>query len=141
MDVSEEDKVDDDGLRKSEDQKSENLDNDSPSSKDGDCSLLDEIVKSVPGFRNRFVQGIDWPNRLRRCLLLAALACVLRPTNILIWVCIASYALFSSKTRGRMLPLPWEGVQAWVHVTSLSLSPATKKERMALLREVALCGY
>jgi phosphatidylinositol glycan class B len=31
---------------------------------------------------------------LRKCLLLAALACVLRPTNIIIWVCMAGFAAY-----------------------------------------------
>lgn len=31
---------------------------------------------------------------LRKCLLLAALACVLRPTNIIIWACLAGFAAY-----------------------------------------------
>ncbi|KAE8550688.1 hypothetical protein EYB25_006916 [Talaromyces marneffei] len=31
---------------------------------------------------------------LRKCLLLAALACVLRPTNIIIWACMAGFAVY-----------------------------------------------
>lgn len=33
---------------------------------------------------------------LRKCLLLAALACVLRPTNILVWACLAGFAVYQS---------------------------------------------
>ncbi|KAL1964626.1 hypothetical protein VTN77DRAFT_6800 [Rasamsonia byssochlamydoides] len=33
---------------------------------------------------------------LRKCLLFAALACVLRPTNVLIWMCLASCALLKA---------------------------------------------
>jgi phosphatidylinositol glycan class B len=33
---------------------------------------------------------------LRKCLLLAALACVLRPTNILVWACLAGFAMYKS---------------------------------------------
>ncbi|KAE8344125.1 hypothetical protein BDV24DRAFT_160673 [Aspergillus arachidicola] len=50
--------------------------------------------------------------RLRKCLTLAALACILRPTNILIWVGLAGVAWFQS---------------AW-------------RERTILCREVLLCG-
>ncbi|KAI9767564.1 MAG: hypothetical protein M1840_005601 [Geoglossum simile] len=59
---------------------------------------------------------IAWPvdelARLRRALLLAALACVLRPTNALIWICVS-------------LPL---------------LFHASGKERFVLFREVIICG-
>lgn len=52
-------------------------------------------------------------NRLRASLLLAAIACVLRPTNVLIWACLACFAL--------------------VRLGS--------SERLVLVRETALCGY
>ena len=80
-------------------------------------------------------------NRLRRCLLLAAFACILRPTNILIWVCFATFALLRVKTRGKFLQLPWEGMQIWVHISSLVFLPATKQERKVLVTEATLCGY
>lgn len=80
-------------------------------------------------------------HRLRRCLFLAALACILRPTNILIWICFATFTLLRITTHGKMLSLPWEGMQIWVHVSSLSFLPATKQERRVLLAEACLCGY
>ena len=40
-----------------------------------------------------------------------------------------------------MVSLPWEGMQVWVHISSLSLLPATKRERKVLITEVCLCGY
>lgn len=51
--------------------------------------------------------------RLRQCLLLAALACVLRPTNLLVWICVASSSLVRAKNNIRMV----------------------------LIRETILCGY
>jgi GPI mannosyltransferase 3 len=44
---------------------------------------------------------------MRRALLCAALAVVLRPTNILVWIILASFALFSGRngTYGRLLTL------------------------------------
>ncbi|KAE8351147.1 putative mannosyltransferase [Aspergillus coremiiformis] len=50
--------------------------------------------------------------RLRKCQTLAALACILRPTNILIWMTLAGFAWLRS---------PW-------------------RERTVLCREVLLCG-
>ncbi|KAE8149252.1 Alg9-like mannosyltransferase family-domain-containing protein [Aspergillus avenaceus] len=50
--------------------------------------------------------------RLRQCLLLAAVACILRPTNVLIWISIGSVAWLQS----------------------------TWRERKILCREVILCG-
>ena len=99
------------------------------------------MAKSVPSFWDRIKQSIDWQSRLRRCLSLAALACILRPTNVLIWMSFACFAVLRIVTLGKMLSLPFEGMQIWLHISSLSLLPATKKERLTLLREVALCGY
>lgn len=65
------------------------------------------------GFKCNMVTVTKLIGRLRQCLCLAALACILRPTNGLIWVSLASVALL----RG-----------SW-------------NERMALVREVAICGY
>lgn len=99
------------------------------------------MAKSVFSFWDRIKQSIDWQSRLRCCLLLAALACILRPTNVLIWMSFACFAVLRIVTLGKMLSLPFEGMQIWLHISSLSLLPATKKERLTLLREVTLCGY
>ncbi|RDW81532.1 putative glycosylphosphatidylinositol-alpha 1,2 mannosyltransferase [Aspergillus mulundensis] len=42
-------------------------------------------------------------SRLRKCLLLAAFACVLRPTNVIIWVGLASVALHRSSWAQRQI--------------------------------------
>lgn len=122
MDAEEDDEFDNDGLRINEKQ-----------------SDVDEKAKLVTDFWDR-KQNPDSKNRLRRCLLLAALACILRPTNILIWICFATFALLRITTHGKMLSLPWEGTQIWVHISSLSFLPATKQERKVLLTEACLCG-
>ncbi|MCJ1414984.1 glycosylphosphatidylinositol anchor biosynthesis [Xylographa parallela] len=57
-------------------------------------------------------ESVDQLAKLRRCLVLAALACVLRPTNLLIWACLACFSLLH----------------------------ATKTERVVLIRETAICG-
>jgi len=120
----EEEDIDEDGLRKSE-----------------TSDQTDELAKSMPGIWDRIIQTIDWENRLRRCLFLAAFACILRPTNILIWICVACFALFRPNHYGKFVALPWVGTVTWVEITSLSLFPATGDERKTLFREAALCGY
>lgn len=54
-----------------------------------------------------FGRGRGWRGRIecrehRFSLLLAAFACVLRPTNVLIWLCLGSFALWNSSGRRRM---------------------------------------
>lgn len=100
----------------------------------------DKLVKYVLP-EDIFIHLIDRQRRLRRCLLLAALACILRPTNILIWICISSFSLFRVVTYGKMVPLTFFGTPIWIHITSLSLSPATTAERYSLIRETVCCGY
>ncbi|KAL8857911.1 MAG: hypothetical protein Q9178_005530 [Gyalolechia marmorata] len=78
--------------------------------------------------------------RLCRCLLLAALACVLRPTNILIWICLACFSLWKSSSSGRLLKLPWINGGLWVNMSSLAHGPATRPERLVLVLEALVCG-
>lgn len=140
--------MDGNGLRTSEqidsgETKSENSNSEEEArSEDSDEGRdeADEMAKSVPSLWGRVKQRIDWQNRLRRCLLLAALACTLRPTNLLIWISFACFVLVRIVTEGKMLPLPWEGMQIWVQLTFPVFLPATRKERLTLLREVVLCG-
>jgi phosphatidylinositol glycan class B len=40
---------------------------------------------------------------LRKSLLLAALACVLRPTNILVWMCLAGFAVYKTPRSTNMI--------------------------------------
>lgn len=141
MDVQNENVVDEDGLRTSGEQEGDEEKSKTDESHDQESEYADELARSVCFIEDRQAHNIDWRNRLRRCLLLAALACILRPTNALIWACIACFTILRTTTQGRMLPLPWEGAQMWVHITTLTLLPATKKERLTLVREVLMCGY
>lgn len=144
LDPKDGDEFDRDGLRTSENEKPGEQNSEDQNSKDEkseDEDDIDEMAKSVPSLWDRIKHSIDWHNRLRRCLFLAALACVLRPTNVLIWICFACFVVLRTASHGKMLSLPWEGMQLWLVVSSLSLLPATKKERLVLAREVALCGY
>jgi len=148
MEAKEDDEIDENGLRKSKENKSGDNRGVSSSSEeaksednDEDQEEVDDIAKSVPNLWDRVKQGIACHSRLRRCLLLAALACILRPTNFLIWSSFACFAVLRVVTRGKMLSLPWEGMQIWVQLSWPALLPATKKERLTLLREVVFCGY
>lgn len=141
VDPTDGDELDEDGLRKYGDQQSEHMEDASQTDENEVHGQVGETTKSVSSFWGHIAQSIDLINRLRRCLLLAASACILRPTNVLIWICVAAFTMLRTTSKGKMLSLPWEGAQMWINITSLSLFPATKKERLTLLREVALCGY
>ncbi|KAL9023878.1 MAG: hypothetical protein Q9196_006907, partial [Gyalolechia fulgens] len=78
--------------------------------------------------------------KLCRCLLLAALACVLRPTNLLIWICLSCFSLWKSSASGKLLKLPWFNGNFWVHITSIAHGPATRRERLFLVLEATICG-
>ncbi|KAK2794137.1 glycosylphosphatidylinositol anchor biosynthesis [Onygenales sp. PD_12] len=68
---------------------------------------------------------------LRMCLLLAALATVLRPTNLLIWFCLAFVAIFKQ---------PTSFAQAWSNLSTFSLFRPTPKELRNLIFEAAISG-
>ncbi|KAL9098275.1 MAG: hypothetical protein Q9163_006037, partial [Psora crenata] len=102
---------------------------------------IGDTSKSERAIVERIKYIIGWQRPLRRCLLLAALACILRPTNILIWICVACFALFSTKTYGQFMEVRWIKPPVWLHIVSLELFPATAEERKALFSEATLCGY
>ena len=79
-------------------------------------------------------------NPLRVSLLLAALACILRPTNLLIWICLALYSCIRTTSYGHFLETRWIDHPIWVHITTLEFKPGTEKERQVLVREILLCG-
>ena len=100
----------------------------------------EELSRSAVEFWDDIMYAVDEQSKLRRCLVLAALACILRPTNILIWICVTGFAVFRVITYGKMVRLPWLGTPVWLHVTDLTLFPATKQQRYTLFREATLCG-
>ena len=101
---------------------------------------MHELGMSAIGFWDHVMDIVDVESRLRRCLLLAALACILRPTNILIWICMACFAVFRIIRYGKLVHIPWLGTPLWLDVTDLTLFPATKQERYTLFREGFFCG-
>ncbi|EZF31465.1 hypothetical protein H109_02558 [Trichophyton interdigitale MR816] len=62
---------------------------------------------------------------LRICLILASLACVLRPTNTIIWFCLAANLVYTTLRQSQTSRLSW----------TKSLEPL-----IILLRECILCG-
>lgn len=83
-------------------------------------------------------------HRLRGSILLAATACVLRPTNALIWICITYFTLFgsssSSATTART-PFRWSDLTIWSSVPSLDLLSSIQRKRKTLVREIIRNGY
>lgn len=91
--------------------------------------------------REQSTQYYNLRKSLRSSLLLAALACILRPTNILIWICLICFATLRTRTYGRFMEIRWVKSPVWVHITSLELFPATHKERKDIIIECVTCGY
>ena len=81
----------------------------------------------------------DEQTRLRRSLLLAAIATVMRPTNILIWITLTLATMLQHTQSGWFMKIPWTDQQAWVHTTSWSMVPS-RKEYMTFGRETVICG-
>ncbi|KAL8945722.1 MAG: hypothetical protein Q9222_007778 [Ikaeria aurantiellina] len=107
---------------------------------DQELEQAEELGKCVPEENEEGNGTRSMAYRLCRCLLLAALACVLRPTNILIWICLASFTLWKSSASGRLIKIPWTNSNFWIHFTSIAHGPATRRERLSLLLEGAVCG-
>ena len=78
--------------------------------------------------------------RLRRCLLLAALACVLRPTNLLIWAYLGFSTLLGTRTKEKLHLGDKAGRLGWFRPLADSFLGAKNRERMVLVRETAVCG-
>lgn len=85
-------------------------------------------------------EAIDETTRLRRSLLLAAFATVLRPTNLLIWICLAFITCLKISGRSRSVRVPWGNQRIVIEIPTPSFLRATKRERTKLLTESLLCG-
>ena len=95
------------------------------------------------GLRTRGEAGkeaADETTRLRRPLLLAALATVLRPTNIIIWVLLAAMTCLNVSSTGWLIRFPWADQRSSIESTSASFLRATTRERNKLIKESILCG-
>lgn len=85
-------------------------------------------------------EGVDETTRLRRSLLLAALATVLRPTNLLIWIFFAATTCLKMSRRGWFVKVPWTDRRILIEVKAPSFLRATTRERTRLIIESVLCG-
>ncbi|KAI9834849.1 MAG: hypothetical protein M1819_002757 [Sarea resinae] len=76
---------------------------------------------------------------LRKALLLAALACVLRPTNLLIWLCVSSFVFFGPGWRMKLISLRPRALVKWISTLSTNLVRQGEYQ-FVLIREGLLCG-
>jgi phosphatidylinositol glycan class B len=83
--------------------------------------------------------SVDETTLLRRALLLAAVATVMRPTNILIWANLSWLTFLRHTSSGWLLKIPWIDQSAWVHTTSWSFI-SSPNERLTFVRETLVCG-
>jgi GPI mannosyltransferase 3 len=83
---------------------------------------------------------VDETTRLRRSLLLAALATVLRPTNVLIWICVAATTCLKMSSGGWFARMPWIDQRVLIEFTFPSFLRAITRERTKLITESVLCG-
>ncbi len=83
--------------------------------------------------------SVDETTRLRRALLFAAVATIMRPTNILIWTTLVLSTLLQHTSSGWLMKIPWTDQSAWVHTTHWSFVP-NRNERFTLFRETIVCG-
>lgn len=81
----------------------------------------------------------DETTRLRRALLFAALATVLRPTNILIWLALTLLTFVRGVKTNKLVNIPGTRRSALIEFAGYTLLP-TKAEVFALTREAMLCG-
>lgn len=82
---------------------------------------------------------VDETERVRRSLLFAAIATIMRPTNILIWATLALSTFLQHTNSGWLVKVPWTDQSAWVHTTTWSFVP-NRNERFTFFRETVLCG-
>jgi phosphatidylinositol glycan class B len=99
-----------------------------------DSKGLRKIAQSEPGSFND-----DEIVRLDRALLFAAVATVLRPTNIMIWLVLVAATSVESYKSESLVHIPWTQQSALVHFTAWQLVPS-KQERLIFVREGIVCG-
>lgn len=85
-------------------------------------------------------EAVDETTRLRRSLLLAALATILRPTNLLIWMTLAAMTCLKMSRRGWLTKLRWSEQRMMIQFTYPSFLRATPREGTKLVIESVLCG-
>lgn len=82
---------------------------------------------------------VDETTRIRRALLAAASATILRPTNVLIWIALTLLTFVRSVTLDRLIRIPRTDHTALLHFSGWSLAPGPR-ECITFLREAIFCG-
>lgn len=82
----------------------------------------------------------DESTRLRRALLPAALATILRPTNLIIWITLAAMTCLKMSKRSWIGSIPGTVQPVLLELHSPSFLRATSKERIKLFKESLRCG-
>lgn len=103
----------------------------------------DHVRHDLTGLRMRGDDGqeiVDETTRLRRSLLLAALATILRPTNISIWMCLSAMMCLKISSAGWFATIPWSDRPILIEVNYPSFLRATAHERRKLITQSVLCG-
>lgn len=95
---------------------------------------LRKIAQDEPGSFNE-----DEIVRLDRALLLAAIATILRPTNIMIWLVLVVVTSVENYKSESLIRIPGTEQSALVHFTAWQLVPS-KQEQFAFIRESIICG-
>lgn len=95
---------------------------------------LRQISQGEPGSFND-----DEIVRLDRALLFAAIATILRPTNILIWLVLVLSTSIKTHKSESFVRVPGTEQSALVHFTAWRIVPS-KKERLVFIRESIICG-
>ena len=79
-------------------------------------------------------------NKLRRCLVRAGFACILRPTNVLVWIPLALSVIFRGKQFHKVSRLPRLDRPMLLEFRYPVLRRDTQNESITLIRETAFCG-
>ena len=79
-------------------------------------------------------------SKLRRCLTLAGIACILRPTNILIWLPLGLSIMFRMREVGWFYSLPKLKQNILINFSYPSIRRDSQTESIALMREGVICG-
>ena len=105
----------------------------------GEAGKLDENGLRIRDTDEPPLPQDDELARLVRALLLAAIATVLRPTNILVWIAVTVMTFFRPSKVDKMVKIPWTDQQAMLHFSAWELVP-TQAECQAMLVESVTCG-
>jgi phosphatidylinositol glycan class B len=102
-------------------------------------SQVDSKGLRICDAENSSEDNVDETSRLRRALVLAATATIMRPTNVLVWATLGLLTLVRHESSGWLVNIPWTEQSAWINTTTWSFVP-TRQERITFFREALVCG-